>query len=110
MIRRPPRSTLFPYTTLFRSVAHHGALERIRRPQRRFGMGLVEILADRSALVERAPVLQDQERNDAVGVELQERRRMVLHLREVDDLALESEALLCEAEPHPARRRGPPAM
>src|SRR3989441_12080335 len=24
MIRRPPRSTLFPYTTLFRSAAHHG--------------------------------------------------------------------------------------
>src|SRR5258705_9858873 len=28
MIRRPPRSTLFPYTTLFRSLAHfQGALE-----------------------------------------------------------------------------------
>src|SRR3712207_8446803 len=28
MIRRPPRSTLFPYTTLFRSLAHHaGAFE-----------------------------------------------------------------------------------
>src|SRR5690349_22876398 len=26
MIRRPPRSTLFPYTTLFRSRAPHGAL------------------------------------------------------------------------------------
>src|SRR5258708_14399154 len=25
MIRRPPRSTLFPYTTLFRSVQRHGA-------------------------------------------------------------------------------------
>src|SRR3712207_9326556 len=25
MIRRPPRSTLFPYTTLFRSPAHHAA-------------------------------------------------------------------------------------
>src|SRR2546422_6897167 len=25
MIRRPPRSTLFPYTTLFRSVADRGA-------------------------------------------------------------------------------------
>src|SRR5256885_8762860 len=25
MIRRPPRSTLFPYTTLFRSVHDHGA-------------------------------------------------------------------------------------
>src|SRR5205807_6363057 len=27
MIRRPPRSTLFPYTTLFRSV-HHQARDR----------------------------------------------------------------------------------
>src|SRR2546422_6201482 len=25
MIRRPPRSTLFPYTTLFRSLNHTGA-------------------------------------------------------------------------------------
>src|SRR2546425_9575187 len=25
MIRRPPRSTLFPYTTLFRSLVPHGA-------------------------------------------------------------------------------------
>src|SRR2546421_7081117 len=24
MIRRPPRSTLFPYTTLFRSIEHRG--------------------------------------------------------------------------------------
>src|SRR5256885_10594777 len=24
MIRRPPRSTLFPYTTLFRSIGQHG--------------------------------------------------------------------------------------
>src|SRR3712207_8657701 len=35
MIRRPPRSTLFPYTTLFRSLLHekrHGAL-RARRAQ-----------------------------------------------------------------------------
>src|SRR2546430_11390523 len=27
MIRRPPRSTLFPYTTLFRSAFHRRALE-----------------------------------------------------------------------------------
>src|SRR5258708_31522850 len=26
MIRRPPRSTLFPYTTLFRSLNHHTAV------------------------------------------------------------------------------------
>src|SRR3712207_6892286 len=28
MIRRPPRSTLFPYTTLFRSDVHHEAAAR----------------------------------------------------------------------------------
>src|SRR2546422_3203906 len=28
MIRRPPRSTLFPYTTLFRSMSPLGVLER----------------------------------------------------------------------------------
>src|SRR5690349_23120749 len=33
MIRRPPRSTLFPYTTLFRS--HGGALEAAGRLHRR---------------------------------------------------------------------------
>src|SRR5437588_4937232 len=32
MIRRPPRSTLFPYTTLFRSVARVG-LEGLERPR-----------------------------------------------------------------------------
>src|SRR2546422_7371640 len=31
MIRRPPRSTLFPYTTLFRSAEH------VERPRRRDG-------------------------------------------------------------------------
>src|SRR3712207_8921300 len=31
MIRRPPRSTLFPYTTLFRSGARGGLLQRARR-------------------------------------------------------------------------------
>src|SRR2546422_6659399 len=33
MIRRPPRSTLFPYTTLFRSLpAAHRPVDRRRRP------------------------------------------------------------------------------
>src|SRR5687767_15594387 len=27
MLRRPPRSTLFPYTTLFRSMADHAMLQ-----------------------------------------------------------------------------------
>src|SRR5258708_26196617 len=34
MIRRPPRSTLFPYTTLFRSYPHAGGcgIQGYRRP------------------------------------------------------------------------------
>src|SRR2546430_6080006 len=39
MIRRPPRSTLFPYTTLFRSVF------RKRRQQRLFWPGTTEIIS-----------------------------------------------------------------
>src|SRR5260370_26581044 len=31
MIRRPPRSTLFPYTTLFRSARRHEAAQGHRR-------------------------------------------------------------------------------
>src|SRR2546430_14367202 len=34
MIRRPPRSTLFPYTTLFRSGFAHEALEEMLRQHR----------------------------------------------------------------------------
>src|SRR2546422_2197008 len=38
MIRRPPRSTLFPYTTLFRSV-HRGAVLHSENPQRAVRVG-----------------------------------------------------------------------
>src|SRR3712207_9179612 len=44
MIRRPPRSTLFPYTTLFRSRqpavhAHHGDADAGERGERGRGLG-----------------------------------------------------------------------
>src|SRR2546422_3218030 len=44
MIRRPPRSTLFPYTTLFRSLAH--ATDEVEQAEHHHGRqshrGLVE--------------------------------------------------------------------
>src|SRR5688572_32023245 len=46
MLRRPPRSTLFPYTTLFRSRARAGA----RGPGDGRGAGAVRGLLDRLAL------------------------------------------------------------
>src|SRR2546429_6437187 len=39
MIRRPPRSTLFPYTTLFRSLRREGAPERRDLPDPRAPAG-----------------------------------------------------------------------
>src|SRR2546430_14618125 len=39
MIRRPPRSTLFPYTTLFRSPAHHRSPQGALEPGRRHRQG-----------------------------------------------------------------------
>src|SRR2546430_6746794 len=45
MIRRPPRSTLFPYTTLFRSAAGRRAFARLDAASR----------ADVGALLERLP-------------------------------------------------------
>src|SRR5690606_39917509 len=42
MIRRPPRSTLFPYTTLFRSVPGAVEPDHVRRPQRQRGRRVAE--------------------------------------------------------------------
>src|SRR3712207_1880321 len=42
MIRRPPRSTLFPYTTLFRSQIRPGAVHDLTQVRQ---AGLVELLA-----------------------------------------------------------------
>src|SRR3712207_7265574 len=88
MIRRPPRSTLFPYTTLFRSVRERRREPRPDRPggaeallPRVDGRGAVRRRADGAQLA-RAP-------RDAVGLprrseehtsELQSRQYLVCRL------------------------------
>src|SRR5438876_7995444 len=50
MIPRPPRSTLFPYTTLFRSLCHH---RTARDPRRALSRGRAcRARAQRAALAE----------------------------------------------------------
>src|ERR1700753_1777130 len=90
-------------------VAHLAALVRRSGPQRRIGKALVEIFADRAALVQR-PAVMDQGRDHAEWVDLEIFRRVVLHLRHVDDMALVAKALLLKAEPDPARSAGSPAV
>src|SRR3712207_7719860 len=56
MIRRPPRSTLFPYTTLFRSAVDRDLPLLHRLKQRRLGLrrGAVDLVGDQQAGEHRA--------------------------------------------------------
>src|SRR3712207_9379759 len=82
MIRRPPRSTLFPYTTLFRSAEQLGARARaLQRPfllehveRRQCGGAGQRVARVRVAVEERARLLV---RAEEAGVDLlgRERRR-----------------------------------
>src|SRR5436305_6702576 len=70
MLRRPPRSTLFPYTTLFRSARPRRLLgRRLRRPRRR---RVHEPAADHDP----RPVLRSEEHTS----ELQSRPHLVCRL------------------------------
>src|SRR3989442_2511320 len=72
MIRRPPRSTLFPYTTLFRSDLLHQPAHRARR------------LPDGQRVPVRQPVRQeakrDRPRSEEHTSELQSRPHLVCRL------------------------------
>src|SRR3712207_7100763 len=88
MIRRPPRSTLFPYTTLFRSqlvVEGEGEAEGVEaRPEVRRGGGdadgdrpaVVPAHADPSAPSPRSPAMRSEEHTS----ELQSRQYLVCRL------------------------------
>src|SRR3712207_7222436 len=94
MIRRPPRSTLFPYTTLFRSRATPGQLRADARPvesgHHRTCGSSVRLLADRqhADLLRGQPggeatvaaVQQDGGRSEEHTSELQSRQYLVCRL------------------------------
>src|SRR3712207_6869069 len=83
MIRRPPRSTLFPYTTLFRSldvaeVLRHrqaGQRDAHARPGR-----LVHLAEDEHRLVDDARLLHLEPRSEEHTSELQSRQYLVCRL------------------------------
>src|SRR3712207_7691528 len=75
MIRRPPRSTLFPYTTLFRSVA--GRLSHPARAKHPVGAGLEGRHSRHHLLLRcRGAVLRSEEHTS----ELQSRQYLVCRL------------------------------
>src|SRR5688572_4918786 len=53
MIRRPPRSTLFPYTTLFRSIGDaRRAVERARSPAASLSQGIESVIRECEAAIQ----------------------------------------------------------
>src|SRR3712207_8191589 len=88
MIRRPPRSTLFPYTTLFRS-GRAGSVEDIERiggehrHARRGFVGFERVFAQRCPVVVAArgqPRLRLRARSEEHTSELQSRQYLVCRL------------------------------
>src|SRR3989442_7306484 len=84
MIRRPPRSTLFPYTTLFRSTrAGEAGASRWWLHCPRFGIGSASRLRGRRE-PSRKPavdsVLEDATRSEEHTSELQSRPHLVCRL------------------------------
>src|SRR5258708_11992971 len=97
MIRRPPRSTLFPYTTLFRS--HH---QRPGLPGR--GHQRLHLFAGHRRDVELQLGGLDQERSEEHTSELQSPDHLVSRL------LLEKKILTPHPHPTPPCPRPPPHM
>src|SRR3712207_7701508 len=83
MIRRPPRSTLFPYTTLFRSRLHGpqpglaAAVERLEHERRHAGLGE---RSDPLGHVGLRPDQRGRPRSEEHTSELQSRQYLVCRL------------------------------
>src|SRR5437764_8755656 len=73
MIRRPPRSTLFPYTTLFRSLDHSRALGA-------YGATTGVCLSNGAVPVRRTPAAPDPQRSEEHTSELQSPMYLVCRL------------------------------
>src|SRR3712207_7668634 len=77
MIRRPPRSTLFPYTTLFRSQRLAG---RASRGRRRARVAAAQRAADGARQRRRGSSEHAEERSEEHTSELQSRQYLVCRL------------------------------
>src|SRR5256886_13081070 len=75
MIRRPPRSTLFPYTTLFRSLAGAVPPSRLRRLGPRGGAAGALLRADEALRARRedAPLCEGRQRVPVRGLRVARR-------------------------------------
>src|SRR3712207_7734249 len=81
MIRRPPRSTLFPYTTLFRSAPGHEQRAEVAGPRERHAQEALARGGEQVALDdEERREEDDEQRSEEHTSELQSRQYLVCRL------------------------------
>src|SRR5262245_63965512 len=89
MIRRPPRSTLFPYTTLFRSILHNTFIDRCRRDRGARATPVDQVAERLAAPADEAPAPWEQvtpEQIQAAVAQLPEEFRSEEHTSELQSL------------------------
>src|SRR5256885_11872208 len=94
MIRRPPRSTLFPYTTLFRSSCAIGRVPRVR-------LGDLCQLLGQGEGIARPVAVEGRHRHDVTLISAH------TDLEPVDDEQLSRIALLGRSEEHTSELQSP---
>src|SRR5258705_12937791 len=72
MIRRPPRSTLFPYTTLFRSIVCSTVADPSRAPA---GMHTIKIVGNQPYELKEGPEHWDKIKNEVSDANLKYLRK-----------------------------------
>src|SRR4051794_41713498 len=95
MIRRPPRSTLFPYTTLFRSC-----ITRRQRPMPSLSRnGSIAMIFSRAAI---SPLMRSEEHTSELQSPVHLVCRLLLEKKKTELPHLANRQL------HPTHRRSPP--
>src|SRR3712207_8340348 len=79
MIRRPPRSTLFPYTTLFRSREAHEQAQDVERVRAAWGRATAPRVLEHADVALEIMLLRDP-RSEEHTSELQSRQYLVCRL------------------------------
>src|SRR3712207_8836871 len=97
MIRRPPRSTLFPYTTLFRSKRYGTAIAQLTSP----GSELVPGVTGSEGLHARRNEVTCQKRSEEHTSELQSRQYLVCRLLLEKKKKIHHTLIVVSVLPHP---------
>src|SRR2546428_5148240 len=85
MIRRPPRSTLFPYTTLFRSE-----LLRLDEQRRKLLTEVETLKAQRNRVSKEIGALMGQKKNQEAEAKKKETRELAERIAQLDKQAADA--------------------